>query len=257
MKNKFISILFMSVLAFAHQPVMDMAPRWSGGYGFQIRLESFGSDRTINDNDMLSSYYQQTYWLEGVYTWHRSKRITFKLPYHKTDKKNRDIKFTDNALGDLVLAVPLKKYSNLNRSTQNFGFTPQVRIPLLDEKGIESGHLGAGVSLAYTLESFSFYQFYDVFGWVYDNKDSQLGLDINLGIHPYHNNNTNTGVFLIWDFSGRWEENSTIFLSGPVLMLYRQNVMARLEVKFPVVENGKSTQLSRGLTINTGIGFVF
>ena len=40
-------------------------------------------------------------------------------------------------------------------------------------------------------------------------------------------------------------------------MPYRQNVMARLEVKFPVVENGKSTQLSRGLTINTGIGFVF
>jgi len=34
-------------------------------------------------------------------------------------------------------------------------------------------------------------------------------------------------------------------------------MMARLEVKFPVVENGKHTQLSRGLTINTGIGFVF
>ncbi len=257
MKNKFISLLFMSVLVFAHQPVMDMAPRWSGGYGFQIRHESFGSDRTINDKDMLSSYYQQTYWLEGVYTWHRSKRITFKLPYHKADEKNGNIKFTDNAVGDLILAVPLKKYSNLNRSTQNFGFTPQVRIPLLDEKGIESGHLGAGVSLAYTLESFSFYQFYDVFGWVYDDKDDQLGLDVNLGIHPYHNNNTNTGVFLIWDLSCRWEESSTILLSGPVLMPYRQNMMARLEVKFPVVENGKSTQLSRGLTINTGIGFVF
>ena len=27
--------------------------------------------------------------------------------------------------------------------------------------------------------------------------------------------------------------------------------------RFPVIENGKSTQLSRGITINTGIGFVF
>jgi len=92
---------------------------------------------------------------------------------------------------------------------------------------------------------------------VYDGKDAHLGLDVNLGIHPYHNNNTNTGVFLIWDLSVRWEESSTILLSGPVLMPYRQNMMARLEVKFPVVENGKHTQLSRGLTINTGIGFVF
>lgn len=26
-------LLFLSIL-MAHQPVMDMAPRWSGGYGF-------------------------------------------------------------------------------------------------------------------------------------------------------------------------------------------------------------------------------
>ena len=59
MRNNFIYLILIGV-AFAHQPVMDMAPRWSGGYGFQIRHESFGSDRMINDNDMLSSYYQQT-----------------------------------------------------------------------------------------------------------------------------------------------------------------------------------------------------
>ena len=256
MKNNFICIMLISA-EFAHQPVMDMAPRWNGGYGFQVRYESFGSDRTINDKDVLSSYYQQTFWLEGVYTWNRSKRITFKLPYHKIEDKDADVIGTSNSLGDIIVAVPLKKYSNFKRSTQNIGFTPQLRLPLGNKKTNNNGHLGAGVSLAYSLESFSFYQMYDIFGWVYDDKDAQLGLDINVGIHPYHNNKTNTGIFLIWDLTGRWEENSTTLLSGPVLMPYRQNMMARLEVKFPMIENGKSTQLSRGITINTGIGFVF
>jgi len=257
MKNKFISLLFMSVYVFAHQPVMDMAPRWSGGYGFQVRYESFGSDRTINDKDILSSYYQQTVWLEGVYTWHRSKRITFKLPYHSIEDKGGDVIVFDKSLGDLIVALPLKKYSNFNRSTQNIGLTPQLRLPLHDKITNLDGHLGAGLSLSYSIESFKFYQMYDVFAWVYDDKDAQLGLDINVGLHPYHNNKTNSGIFLIWDVSGRWEDNSNTLLTGPVFMPYRQKMMARLEVKFPVVENGKHTQLSRGLTINTGIGFVF
>jgi hypothetical protein len=51
----------ISAFVFAHQPVMDMAPRWSGGYGFQIRYESFGSDLTIHEKDILSSYFQQTF----------------------------------------------------------------------------------------------------------------------------------------------------------------------------------------------------
>ena len=60
------AILLITTL-LAHQPVMDMAPRWSGGYGFQIRNE-FSPD--------VSS----TNWLEGVYTRSREKRITFKIP---------------------------------------------------------------------------------------------------------------------------------------------------------------------------------
>ena len=49
MKDKFIGFIFLSGLTFCHQPVMDMAPRWSGGYGFQVRYESFGSDQQINN----------------------------------------------------------------------------------------------------------------------------------------------------------------------------------------------------------------
>jgi hypothetical protein len=36
MKNSAFSLGLFGTLVFAHQPVMDMAPRWSGGYGFQV-----------------------------------------------------------------------------------------------------------------------------------------------------------------------------------------------------------------------------
>ena len=61
MKNSAFSLGLIGTFVFAHQPVMDMAPRWSGGYGFQVRYESFGSDLTIHEKDILSSYFQQTF----------------------------------------------------------------------------------------------------------------------------------------------------------------------------------------------------
>ena len=33
-----------STPVWAHQPVMDMSPRWKGGYGFQVREEYHSSD---------------------------------------------------------------------------------------------------------------------------------------------------------------------------------------------------------------------
>jgi hypothetical protein len=61
MKNSAFSLGLIGTLVFAHQPVMDMAPRWDGGYGFQVRYESYGSDHTIHEQDILSSYFQQTF----------------------------------------------------------------------------------------------------------------------------------------------------------------------------------------------------
>jgi hypothetical protein len=92
---------------------------------------------------------------------------------------------------------------------------------------------------------------------MYSEKDPLLGLDINLGIHPFHDNATNTGLFAIWDLTARWQEFSTTIQTGPVIMPYRQNVIAGGEVKFPVIETGKSPQLLKGLFMNVGIGFVF
>ncbi|MDE0577320.1 MAG: hypothetical protein OSB39_10265, partial [Opitutales bacterium] len=55
----------------AHQPIMDMAPRWSSGWGLQVRQVWSGSSDYLDGSAELSNpyglerYVRQT-WLEGV-----------------------------------------------------------------------------------------------------------------------------------------------------------------------------------------------
>ena len=213
-------LLFLSIL-MAHQPVMDMAPRWSGGYGFQIRNEIISTSKTIN-------------WFEGVYTWSREKRFTFKIPVE-----------SGNTLMQPILALPLKKYQNHPGYTENWGITPQVKLPL-------GGEGSAGLSLSYSSEDPIFYQMYDFFGWKgFDGKTS-IGFDGNLGWHPYHKNETNSGFFLMGDVSWRKSGNTSTIHSGPVLVGYRKNIMARVELKMPITGTEKAQPI-----LNSGIGFVF
>lgn len=41
--------------ALAHQPVMDMAPRWQDGYGFQIRQEYRSSDELVSGDSEVDN----------------------------------------------------------------------------------------------------------------------------------------------------------------------------------------------------------
>jgi hypothetical protein len=249
-KTIFVMILIHAASLNAHQPVMDMAPRWNGGYGIQFRYERFDSKK-IKTSNSVDQFLQETLWAEGVYTWNRAKRITFKLPFHRMISDSK----IDHYTGDLILALPLKKYSNFKQRTQNFGLTPQIQLPLGNIK--TGGQLGGGLSLSYSSESFAFYQLHDLYFWIYDEKKPMLGFDLNLGIHPIHNNSSNSGLFAMWDVTAKWTEASTTILSGPVLVPYYQNIMARLEIKFPVIENGKKGHILRGPTFNVGLGFVF
>jgi len=96
---------------------------------------------------------------------------------------------------------------------------------------------------------------------------NQVGLDINIGIHPYHSNTNNSGLFLVFDISARSEQQGIDILGsvtggdrisiGPIVSVYWNNVMARLDYKIPLYENVKQTQFSRGKEISLGIGFTF
>jgi len=287
MKKVLITIIVyggFTNLVFAHQPVMDMAPRWEKGYGFQIRHEYRYSDTFINKDNELSnplglSRKVNTTWLEGVYTWNRAKRITIKIPWIQQERitsvNGVATKQSTTGLGDIIIGVPIKKYSNFENSTSNLGFTPSLRLPTGKIRGdypIGDGSLDVGLSVAYSHEAFGLYQYYDLFYWI-NNKGSrgqqegnELGFDTNIGIHPYHDNNTNTGVFLMMDLSARYKDEGTKISGnnagtrvsvGPVFVFYHENIMLRAEYKLPVYERALETQVAFGNQVNVGVGFTF
>ncbi len=267
--NRSIIILALIEIGWAHQPVMDMAPRWVGGWGFQFRYETLGSNKLLDGENSIAglSHYRKTTWFEGVYTWKRSIRATFKLPYHQIKNEKQLIDWGDpiekgSGLGDLILALPLKKYFNLKRSTGNFGITPQIRLKTGDDSDIIESKGGYGLSLSYSAENFSYYQLYDLYGWSLEDGSSVTGVDINLGWHPIHNNDTNSGLFLMWDGTFQMKSDKdgnrdVRLFSGPIAVLYRGGIMARIDVKFPLSESVDQASLSKGTIVQTGIGFVF
>jgi len=280
----FLICCFSSQLLLAHQPVMDMAPRWAGGYGGQVRYSSRFSDELLKGDDKVSNVDAKKrevnkLWLEGIYTFDRSLRVTLKVPY--IDQKRSGLKegtrITERGKGwgDAILALPLKKYTNHSSSTENISLTPQIRVPTGstdDDYPVSDGSWDTGLSLSYSSEDPLYYTLFDLFYWNNQSGENGAhegdlwGLDINLGYHPYHNNKNDTGIFIMADLSARHEDQGRsdsgidggeYISAGPILILYKKNLMARFEYHVPFYERVDAEQLSRGETWQWAIGATF
>ena len=77
----------LQLLAFqlaADEPIMNMMPRWAGGWGYQFVEEyRHESDLLLGDRKAYPGFTEDVHLmhLQGVYTWDRSIRLTAKLPY--------------------------------------------------------------------------------------------------------------------------------------------------------------------------------
>ncbi len=280
------SIGLYSFSVSAHQPVMDMAPRWDEGYGFQVRHELYGSDTLMDGEDEITNplglkRYVNTSWLEGVYTFDRSIRATFKLPYIDQRRTKNiagvGVRQSNSGLGDLILGLPLKYYRNRKAFTENFSFTPSIRVPTGSSSGdfaLSDGSVDYNLSFSYNSETPKYYTLIDFFYWFNTEGDNgmhegdELALDINLGYHPYHSNETDSGVFVMWDVSARYNgdpsrETTTTATGGkrvqmgPVLVLYKDNIMFRAEYKHLFYEKTSGISNSRGSEFLVGIGITF
>jgi hypothetical protein len=270
--------------AWAHQPVMDMAPRWEHGYGFQIRFESYGSATLLNGDSEINNLLGQeddvkTTWLEGIYTFRREVRLSVKIPHvnhqRKTTQNGAPVRLSGSGLGDIIIGVPLKRYTNDASATRNIAFTPSIRLPTGSTSGdfpVGDGSIDLGVSFSASFEKADLYQYYDLFYWINGEGDhgiaegDEAGLDVNIGWHPYHDNVKNEGVFLMVDaslrFQGRGQDLQGVtggkrLSMGPVFVYYLEGMMFRAEYKIPLYEDVYDIQVSRGAEINIGIGFVF
>jgi hypothetical protein len=56
----------------------------------------------------------------------------------------------------------------------------------------------------------------------------------------------------MWDVTVQKSKGITSVHSGPVLVIYRKNIMARIEVKLPIKGDKSALPI-----LNSGIGFVF
>lgn len=279
-----IGLLLLPAFGFAHQPVMDMAPRWAGGLGIQIRHEHHASNQlkfreSKIDNPLGREKRVDKTWLEGVYTFTRAFRVTLKIPYIDQSriivKDNMSQKESSKGFGQAIIGIPLKYYWNKEDSTGNIAFTPSIALPTGSTSGnfpISNGGTNLGGSLSLSLEKSKLYQYYDLFYWKNNSKKNgiqkgdELGFDMNLGLHPYHNNLTNSGIFVMLDLKAKYQERGidlagttggTRLSLGPVFVYYYENIMFRAEYNYPTYEKVFDTQVSYGPAFNIGIGVAF
>ncbi len=101
-----LACLLTAMPALAEQPIFGEMPRWAGGWGVQTLHE-------IRQKGDISSHWVH---LEGVYTWQRWIRLTAKVPLRLSEPTE---------LGSTILALPLKRYFNLDGRSGSWTVTPQ------------------------------------------------------------------------------------------------------------------------------------
>jgi hypothetical protein len=202
--------------AIAHQPIMDMAPRWNNGYGVQTRIEHANSKTTT--------------WIEGVYTFKPSVRMTLKLPYE------------EGKIGDAIFAIPFKRYTNNKGFTSNWSVTPSVRVPTGGGSDWDPG-----LSLSYSSETVNVYQLYDLY-----TLGDRTGLDVNVGL--VHANGKGSSWFTLWDVSALDSDSGQRVLTGPVLVYFKRNIVLRAEYKLIAMDNDDAW---KGDYLSFSIGVVY
>ena len=126
LRNSFLIFLCCSVFASLSRqgkPVFsENAPmvRWLGCAGsprIPVRNVLYDGQQNLGSNLDRSAYLLH---VEGVYTWHRSIRLTLKVPV-MLDAERRvlsasgeTVEHRKSGLGDPTIALPLKKYFNLD-----------------------------------------------------------------------------------------------------------------------------------------------
>jgi hypothetical protein len=288
MKQAIFILILLPSLALGHQPVMDMAPRWKGGYGVQMRIENSVKDRLEQKGSSLGNpdrlkVKSSTTWFEGVYTFRRGFRLTFKLPWlEKTRRLLQDGQVRDlraSGLGDLILGIQNKYYFNKPHYTGNISFTPSFYLPTGSTSGglsLGRGTVDYGVSLSASVEMFHLYTYLDLISRLNTRGSdgtrlgNSFGFDADLGLHPYHDVQKNRGMFLMVGLNGRWQGKDLLsseepnpnsggrtFEIAPTFVFYWHNWMWRTQYHISLYQRLNGMQLAESLRFQTGIGVVF
>ena len=276
--------LAWAIPVFADEPIMNMMPRWSGGWGFQFVHEyRHESDLLLGRTKKYPGFTEDVHLLhlQGVYTWGEipfgslgniNTRLTAKLPYvldarrEMPDglggKKNEK----DHGIGDLTLALPLKKYDG----STSWTFKPMLAVPLVgdDEYEVYDNEWGYGLGLGYQTETPKFSFGMDTSGWLYHENEpfeSHSSIDIGYRLYRYDpevKQDEDKGAIL-WETDFHYEDDGSETLSAGPAFYWRfdkknsEGVHMRLEWKHDFYDRQGVLDHGNGSTFKFGIGFVF
>ena len=252
----------------ADQPIMNMMPRWDGGYGFQVRAEHVHRSDLKQGRDVVGRGFTEDLnqlHLEGVYTWDRSIRLTAKLPYVVDARREvlgaggQKVVQRDDGIGDLSLALPLKKYFNLDARSGSWTLAPQLRIPLGkedDEFEVWDGVWGGGLSLGYETETYHWFIATSAGFWVFEQPEpAEWSYSLDLGW------NARDDMQILWESDLSWDDENKFFLSAGPALYWRWNdkTHIRIEWKHDFVSRVTSDRPDHGNgdRFSAGVGFVF
>lgn len=268
-KSILSTLVGTSILAQADQPIMNMMPRWDGGWGFQFIEEYRHYDRFLDGTrsvrpDLGLEEEMHILHFQGVYTWDRSVRFTFKLPY-VIDAERTVL----NAAGtgaerqrtsgfdDLRLALPLKKYFNEESRTGSWTLAPQLIVPIGKTSGdytLGDNSWGYGLTLGYEMETTRWFFATSVTGFYNDGDEpEEMYASVDLGW------NFNENGQLLWETDFHAEDDgSRTFSAGPALYCrINDTVHIRAEWKHDFYDKQGTPDHGDGDSIKLGIGFVF
>jgi len=265
-----LCVLFLALtsIVWADQPIMNMMPRWSEGYGYQFIQEyRYKQDLLLGDKVIGKGLSEEVHILniEGVYTWERWIRITAKLPYilhaerEVFDNQGKVIKQTDEGFGDLTLALPLKKYFNLDGRSGSWTVAPQVRVPLskVDEYSIGDGEWGAGLFMGYETETANWFIGGGASAWVFKQDEPfEAGVSLDFGKNLF---GYGTSGQITWETDYKWEDDGSELLKAGLALYWKftDTIHSRIEWKHDFYDRRRVLDHGNGDTVKLGVGFVY
>ena len=261
-------VVFSVWIVSADEPIMNMMPRWDNGWGLQMINEyRHEDDLLLGSRTTYSGFTEDVHLLhfQGVYTWDRSIRLTYKIPYVLDARREMPDGWGgkrvehDNGIGDATLALPLKKYFNLDGRSGSWSLKPMVRVPLAgdDDYEIYDSEWGGGLSLSYDFETPRLAFLSSASYWFHDNQmPSEIYLSLDLGYKFYP---LGTNCQFLWETDFLYKDNGTeTLMAGPALYWNFNDIThMRLEWKHDFYDRQGMLDHGNGDRFLLSLGLVF
>ena len=235
-----ISLWLAPTVASAEQPVFGMMPRWANGWGVQSLYE-------LNVSDDVRYHALH---IEGVYTWARWIRVTYKVPLVLESQISGTQK-SERGVGVPLIALPLKKYFNRDGLSGSWSLTPRISLPVATTMVGQNDEYG-GVGVSYAHETYV--DAVDLGSAIHVAVDGAIEAH---GVTSYGRKVHFSDTFGIGRLrlDGKWRTTGAaeIRLGGVVYA----RISDRVHVQATLMRSVWTEQTAPSLSVRGGVGFVF